>query len=171
MKAVFFLILAFETPCPPVFPAHVLRCHDGDTCTVSTGQGTKRSRLADIHTPEIDQPYGTQARGTLCAIDRGRDVEKETRGISYDRIVGLILVSGVDTSEAMVRAGEACDYSRHDHYSTMSGLEQAARAGGFGLWADPAPVAPEDWGTAEQGASNTTVTTTPSSIAGRTHRT
>ncbi len=37
----------------------------------------------------------------------GRVVDVEPRGTSYNRVVGLIRVQGVDTSEAMVRAGAA----------------------------------------------------------------
>ena len=124
------------------FPARVASCHDGDTCRLVTGQGVMKIRLAEIDTPEIDQPYGTAARDILCAMICGRDVDIEPRGTSYDRVVGLIRIGGLDTSEAMVRAGAAWDYVRYDNDPVMPGLEQAARAGRQGLWADPASIPP-----------------------------
>ena len=55
----------------------------------------------------MDQPYGTEARYVLCAMICGCHVDIEPRGTSYDRIVGLIRVHGIDTSEVMVRAEAA----------------------------------------------------------------
>ncbi len=127
------------------FTAHVVSCHDRDTCRFEIGQGVVKIRLAEIEAPEIDQPYGTVARDVLCSMVCGRDVEVDPRGASYDRVVGLIRVGGRDTSEAMVRAGAAWDYARYDNDPAMPGLERAARAGRIGLWADPHAVAPWDW--------------------------
>lgn len=109
--ALVWLALVATTLPAAAFPAHVARCHDGDTCTLDTGV---RVRLAEIDAPEIDQPYGTAARDVLCSLVCGRVVDVEPRGTSYDRIVGLIRVNGIDTSEAMVRAGAAWDYARYD---------------------------------------------------------
>ena len=123
------LIAAFLLTASPAFAfsARVLRCHDGDTCTVDTGQGVLKIRLAEIDAPEIDQPYGIQAQRVICSMVCGRVVDIQPRGTSYDRVVGLIRINGIDTSEAMVRAGAAWDYARYDHDSVISGLEAQAR--------------------------------------------
>ena len=124
------------------FPARIARCHDGDTCTTDTGL---RVRLAEIDAPEIDQPYGVEAQRVICSMVCSRVVDIEPRGRSYDRLVGLIRVQGIDTSEAMVRAGAAWDYSRYDYDRAMPGLEAEARQAGRGLWADPRAVPPWNW--------------------------
>lgn len=139
----FVTALVLLLPLPAfAFPAHIARCRDGDTCTTDTGV---RVRLAEIDAPEIDQPYGTAACDVICDMGCGRDVEIEPRGTSYDCIVGLIRVGGVDTSEAMVRAGAAWDYVRYDSDPAMPGLQAEARSAGRGLWADPNAVPPWEW--------------------------
>lgn len=75
----------------------------------------------------------------------GRDVEVEERGTSYDRIVGLIRVRGIDTSEATVKAGAAWDHTHYDPDPGIPTLEARARAGRLGLWAGTRPVPPWDW--------------------------
>jgi micrococcal nuclease len=112
---------------------------------LETGQGVIKVRLAEIDASEIDQPYGTEARDVLCRRVCGRDVDIEPRGNSYDRVVGLIRVGGIDTSEAMVRAGAAWDYPQYDTDPLIPALQARARAGHIGLWAAARPVAPWDW--------------------------
>ncbi len=67
-------------------------------------------RLAEIDSPDSDQPYGVEAQRVVCAIICGKYVEIDPRGTSYDRVVGLILAP-YDVSEAMVKAGAAWEYS------------------------------------------------------------
>lgn len=146
MKTLLILAASLLIAAPAnAFTARITSCHDGDRCRYEAGQGTLKVRLAEIDLPEIDQSYGLKARDTLCAIVCGRDVDIERRGTSYDRLVGLIRVRGLDTGEAMVRAGAAWDYQRYDPDPTIPALEARARAGRIGLWASSHPVAPWDW--------------------------
>ena len=69
------------------------------------GSGTLKVRLAEIDAPEVDHPYGTQERDTLCAMICGRVVDVEPRGTSYDCLVGLIRVRGASTP-ASRRSGQ-----------------------------------------------------------------
>lgn len=144
MRAGTLFCLAFFTTAVPAaaFPAHVARCHEGDTCILDSGV---RVRLAEIDAPEIDQPYGTEARDVLCAMICGREVDVDPRGSSYDRVVGLIRVGRLYTSEAMVAAGAAWDYAQYDTDPAMPELEQEALQQGRGLWADTHAVPPWDW--------------------------
>ena len=68
----------------------------------------------------------------------------DPRGTPYDRVVGLILAF-YDVSEAMVKAGAAWEYPQYNRDPEIPVLEAQARAGRFGLWAAPAPIAPWDW--------------------------
>ena len=147
MRPTALFCLAFFTTAIPAaaFPARVVSCHDGDTCRLETAQRVVKVRLAEIDAPEIDQPYGTEARDVLCRMVCGREVDVEPRGTSYDRVVGLIRVGGLDTSEAMVRAGAAWDYPQYDPDPVIPALEEKARAGRLGLWAAARPVAQWNW--------------------------
>jgi endonuclease YncB( thermonuclease family) len=75
----------------------------------------------------------------------GRVVDVEPRGTSYDGNVGLIRIQGVDSSEAVVRAGAAWDYARYVTDPSIPALEARARAGCLGFWAAARPVAPWEW--------------------------
>ena len=138
------LVLLTATPAS-AFSARVVSFHEGETCRDAAGQGVIKVRLAEIDPPEIDQPYGTEARDVLCAIVCSRCVEIEPRGASYDRLVGLVRAQGVDTSEAMVTAETAWDYPQYDTDPIIPVLEAKARAGHVGLWAAALPIAPWDW--------------------------
>ncbi|MDE4915915.1 thermonuclease family protein [Methylobacterium sp. 092160098-2] len=109
---------------------------------LSDGQ---RIRVAEIDAPEIYQPFGTQARDVMCSMVCGKPSDVEPLGRSYDRLVGLIGVGGLDTSEAMVAAVAAWDYARYDRDPAMPGLEAAARRQGRWLWADPQAIPPWEW--------------------------
>lgn len=147
MRPVALFCQAFFTTAVPAaaFPAHILYCHGDETCCTVTGQGSIRVRVSEIDSAEIDQPYGTQARDVMCAMVCDKDVDVEPRGRSYDRVVGLIEVGGLDTSGAMVAAGAAWDYAQYDRDLMMPVLQEKARARRLGLWAEPAPVAPWTW--------------------------
>ena len=140
--ALFCLVFFTSAVRAAAFPAHVLRCHDGDTCTVLTRQGVVKVRLAQVDAPEIDQPYGTQVRDVLCALICDRDVDIEPRGTSYDRVVGSIRLGGLDTSEAMVREWATWDYARYDSDPVMTGLKATALQRGRGSWAAPLSIVP-----------------------------
>lgn len=144
MKAAALFCLAFFTTAVPTaaFPAHIDRCHGGDTCTTDMGV---RIRLAEIDAPEIDQPYGTRARNVLCSMVCGHDVDVEPRGRSYDRVVGLIRAGGQDTSKAMVAAGAAWDYRQYDRDPEIPALQEHARVAHAGLWADPDAIPTWTW--------------------------
>lgn len=78
--ALFCLALLATVP-TAAFPAHVVSCHDGDTCIAETGQETVRIRLAEIDRPEIDQRYGTADRDSLyamvCGMGRQRRIARD----------------------------------------------------------------------------------------------
>ena len=71
----------------------------------------------------------------------GREVEIETRGKSYDLVVGRIRVGGLYTREAMVWVGAAWDYPQYDPDPVIPGPEANARAGRLGLWPAARPIA------------------------------
>ena len=63
----------------------------------------------------------------------------------YDRILGRIVVDGVDVNEALVRAGLAWHYERGAGDRRLAEAEKAARAARAGLWAENDPIPPWRW--------------------------
>lgn len=74
-----------------------------------------------------------------CAEVQVIDVDR------YKRIVGRVSCAGVDANAAQVRRGMAWVYDRYAKDKTLYRLQDEARSGGRGLWADRHPVAPWDW--------------------------
>lgn len=98
-------------------PAWVI---DGDTIDIS---GT-RIRLAGIDAPEMDHPYGKNAKWALVNLCKGQAVCAVFDGEqSYERTVATCyLPDGRDLSAEMVKAGLAIDWPKFSR-GKYSGLE------------------------------------------------
>jgi micrococcal nuclease len=83
---------------------------DGDTIDIS---GT-RIRLSGIDAPEMDHPYGKNAKWTLVNLCKGHEVRAVFDGdLSHDRTVATCyLPDGRDLSAEMVKAGMAIDWRK-----------------------------------------------------------
>lgn len=93
-------------------PALVGRCWviDGDTIDIA---GT-RIRLAGIDAPELDHPYGKNAKSFLIKLCAGQEIRAVFDGaLSHDRSVATcFLPDGRDLSAEMVKAGHALDWTK-----------------------------------------------------------
>ena len=89
------------------------RCRviDGDTFVIDK----VHVRLAGTCAPELDQPYGQNAKRALMALCKGQVVTAVADGsLSHDRTVAVCrLEDGRDLSAEMVRAGLALDWKNH----------------------------------------------------------
>jgi micrococcal nuclease len=83
---------------------------DGDTIDMN---GT-RIRLAGTDAPEMDHPYGKNAKWTLINLCKGNEIKAVIElGSSYDRSVATCyLPDGRDLSAEMVKAGMAIDWKK-----------------------------------------------------------
>lgn len=84
---------------------------DGDTIVINK----IHIRLAGIDAPEIDHPYGQNAKRALMNLCRGQVVTAVTDGsTSHERAVATCtLEDGRDLSAEMVRAELALDWGKH----------------------------------------------------------
>ena len=102
----------------PIQPDQVARATVVGNCSVIDGDsiliGNAMIRLAGIDAPELDQPYGRNAKWALVAMTKGQVVRAELDGtLSYDRTVATcFLPDGRDLSLEMVRLGLALDWSK-----------------------------------------------------------
>jgi len=131
----------------------VVRVSDGDTVTVLDGNRVQHKvRLAGIDAPESRQAFGARSRQHLSMLVFGRDVQVEWQKIDrYGRIVGKVVVDGVDANRRQVEAGLAWHYLQYQREQSpadrlaYASAERQAREARLGLWTDPAPVAPWDF--------------------------
>lgn len=83
---------------------------DGDTLTILNTQ----VRLFGVDAPELDHPYGKNAKGALLSLCKGHDVRAEITGQdTHGRTVArCYLADGRDLSAEMVKLGLAIDWAK-----------------------------------------------------------
>jgi endonuclease YncB( thermonuclease family) len=119
---------------------------DGDSFKVKVQGAIMDVRMLGIDAPEIDQPFGKEARSILDELIRNQllvlvfdDVDR------YGRIVARAWVADVDINREMISRGAAwfdSEYAR-DHALYLE--EQHARDAKKGLWALPLERRVEPW--------------------------
>jgi len=88
----------------------ISRVLDGDTLFV----GAVNIRLQGIAAPELDEPFGPEARDFLIAIALGKRARCDLAGErSFDRQVAVCRVDGQDLGRLMIEAGLARDCPRY----------------------------------------------------------
>ncbi len=126
---------------------------DGDTVTLLlAGNQQERIRLAGIDAPEKRQPFGNVSKLSLSEMvyEHQGTVEWDKRD-RYGRIVGKLIVDGVDVCLAQLQRGLAWHYKRYEAEQAVTDrwvyakAESDARARGLGLWTDGTPVPPWEW--------------------------
>ena len=126
---------------------------DGDTLTLLDAANTQHKiRLSGIDSPEKGQPFGQVCKQSLSDLAYGRTVAVEAnKRDRYGRVIGKVLVDGQDANLEQVRRGCAWHYKKYQNEQVLddrlayNAAEEAARAGGVGLWGDRDPVPPWEW--------------------------
>lgn len=128
------------------FGARVVGVAKGDSLTVLRDGKETPVRLIGIDCPELDQPFGREARDFATAQALGKDVTVKTvkREFSGRLLVEVKLPDGQNLAYALLRAGLAWWYRKQSGDPILSGLEAEARAAKRGLWAGVA-IPPEQW--------------------------
>lgn len=145
-------VLAFASPASAYEVAGI---PDGDGVDVISPSGKKlRLRIFGIDCPELDQPYGPEARQHLAQlVTMGKPVHFEPQDVDrYRRIVAIVRVepSARPLEELLLENGLAWVYPKyctHPLCDSWLALEAEAREAGRGLWQDEDPIPPWEWRT------------------------
>lgn len=130
------------------FSGTVTKVTDGDTIQVKYGWQYKTIRLAEIDAPESCQAHGDQSRYALVQLLLNRTVEVTPSDTDpYGRLVAHVTGSNFagTVSAYQVEHGNAWVYDDYATDPALNTLEQTARDGKVGLWADENPMAPWEW--------------------------
>lgn len=129
----------------------VVAIADGDTLTARCGEPGAyeqvKVRIAAIDAPEKAQPFGQRSKQFLSDLcfQEAATIKPFTRD-RYRRTVADVQCKGKDVGKAQVAAGMAWVFDLYaEGYEHLYRLQDTARGGRRGLWADAAPVAPWDW--------------------------
>ena len=146
----FLTVGAAEHPPRPgdegVFYGPLVRVKDGDSLVAKVQGVAMDFRLAEIDAPELDQPYGEQAKRDLKSLAQGQQlviVPIDTDG--YGRTVAHIWNGNSYLNAEMVKRGAAWFYSKYARTETLYYVEQEARDAKRGLWALPPKDHVEPW--------------------------
>lgn len=117
----------------------VVGISDGDTLTLLTPEKQQvKVRLAEIDTPERNQPYGTRSRQLLSDLAFNKQAEVDIQETDrYGRSVALVTVNGQDVNREMVNQGAAWVYRAYNRDKSLLAVEAEARTAKRGLWALP----------------------------------
>lgn len=135
-----------------VLSGRVVGVSDGDTVKVLVGHEELKVRMIGIDAPEKAQPFGKVAKQALSDRIFGREVGVQVKGRDrYGRVLGKLLLDGMDVNLAQIRDGLAWHYADYakdqfpgdaDRYAQT---EREAKAAGVGLWRDRDPMPPWRW--------------------------
>ncbi len=131
----------------------VVKVTDGDSITVLDSTNTQhRIRLQGIDAPERKQAFGNASRKHLASLVAGKTVTvKWDKRDRYGRIVGFVLVDGLDVNLVQVKTGMAWFYRYYqkelsrENRKLYAQAEDEAGANKKGLWQDKNPMLPWEW--------------------------
>lgn len=124
--------------------AMVVKVTDGDTIRVRFADGREEKvRYIGIDTPEMDQPFGEEAKDANQALVAGREV-RLVRDVSerdrYGRLLRYVYVGELFVNAELVRTGlaHAATYPPDVAFADyLASLQHEAESAGKGLWAFP----------------------------------
>ena len=119
---------------------------DGDSFKVKVQGVVMDVRLQGIDAPEMEQPFGRDAKGILERLIRDQQLVLVFDDVDrYGRIVARVWVGNVDINREVIRSGAAwfdAEYARDDE---LYEAERKARNARLGLWALPLENRIEPW--------------------------
>ena len=133
---------------PDVINAKVIKIVDGDTIYLGHKKyGKIKVRLAEIDTPERDQPHGKIATAVLKKMILKKSVELQKVTIDkYKRVVGTIYLNNLEINYFLVRNGFAWCYDKYYYREKIKKAENQARSEKIGLWSSKKKaIAPWNW--------------------------
>lgn len=126
----------------------VVKVADGDTFTILDSYGkSHRIRLYGIDCPELNQPFGKEAKRytSNLVLQKMVSIEKISTDRNGRMVAKVTLNSNQSINELLLKNGMAWHFLKYDKSKTYAALAQQARAAKLGLWAYANPIAPWDW--------------------------
>ena len=104
-----FLSLVLSSSVWADFTGKVVKISDGDTITVLDHYKVQhRVRLTGIDAPERKQTFGSRSRQSLGKLVFSKTVTVKTKKRDcYGRVLGKVLINGIDVNKEQIRRGMA----------------------------------------------------------------
>ncbi|MBQ6135800.1 MAG: thermonuclease family protein [Kiritimatiellae bacterium] len=136
---------------PRLLIGRVTSVVDGDSVMVTPNGGVKkRVFLANTDAPELDQPYGADAKSFLSGLVLNKKVEvRYSQADVHGTLCGTLFLKHdkgmVDVNLTMIRNGASWYVPSGEEIAAYSSSMKAAKGEKRGLWAAENPVAPTEW--------------------------
>lgn len=119
----------------------IQKCHDGDTCRLIVNKKILKIRFFGIDTPELSQRYGKQAQVFTESTLKGKTVDLECDGSSFDRLTCTVFLEGRNINREIVQKGWAYDSTKYSKglYAADAAAAKTTKAG---MWKDENLVSP-----------------------------
>lgn len=151
-KIILLALLAFacQSALAERISGKVVGVTDGDSLVVLDDSYKQyKIRLSGIDAPEKNQAFGQRSKQSLSDLVFTKVVVVDTDKVDrYGRLLGRVLVNGVDANLEQIKLGMAWHYKQYEREQQIedrlkyAGAEFEARKNRSGLWRDDAPVAP-----------------------------
>jgi endonuclease YncB( thermonuclease family) len=152
--AIAVLLIVFSIQCSAAnIEGKVIKVADGDTVTVlDQSDQQHRVRLTGIDAPERHQAYGSESTESLIGLVYLKKVIVQSSGKDrYKRVLGKILLEGLDVNLEQVKRGFAWHYKQYEKDQTSEDqisyaqAEVLARQQQLGLWVLESPIPPWEY--------------------------
>ena len=146
----FALLFISQLSLADEYTGQVINVVDGDTVTLLTNDNQKLSiRLSGIDAPEMNQNWGLRSKQAMCSCADGLAATVEAnKKDKYGRLVGKVIVKGIDCNLRQIQLGLAWHYKKYEkeqeveERSTYAQEEYLAQSAGLGLWVDKQAIPP-----------------------------
>lgn len=130
------------------YHAVLIRVIDGDTIVIANIETREkiRVRLYGIDCPEMNQPYGVEAKEILIKHIEDSPLEvKELSTGKYGRKICKIKVKGIYLSEILLLNGLAWVYEKYYKGNEYQVYQKYAKNNKRGIWSQNNPIPPWKW--------------------------
>ncbi len=110
---------------------------------MSCGDKTRLIKLSGVDCPDLDQPFGSQARDFLVNLIGGREIWVDVERLDHhNRWISKITLNGEDVGVQVVKAGLGWYDTKYTTNPKLSDAQAQARESKSGLWDQDNPVPP-----------------------------
>ena len=141
--------LVVVVACSPIQPAQTITVIDGDTVRVEQGDNVVQFDLAFIDAPEIEQPFGREAKNVLVNALSGTRLDIQDLSTPRE-----LIVAGESVNLKLVLTGGAwCQRRIEDKAQAKACIQaqQAAMRQSLGVWGLEKPLQVPPWVWRKQG--------------------
>jgi micrococcal nuclease len=125
------------------FTGKVTSVTDGNTITVIYSNKERQMKISGVDCPDLDQPYGTEAKDFLVALIGGREIWVNVERMDhFNRSISKITLNGEDVAVQVVQAGLGWYDTRYSSNVQIAEAQARARASKSGLWSQEKPIPP-----------------------------